>query len=272
LPGEVPPAAAPRLAELPSLRWAARCDSTQFRTSGGQVPFHAHRETELVLCTAGRVVITAGTLAIEGRPGDLYVLPPLVPHAVASGGAWENICVLFDGGPAALDPHPRTIRAGEDAYLAGWLEALWRLHDAHPRRPGIEADALLLAVLCHAAEVERSGRSMAELHPRLAAAVRYLDERPQDDVGAAELARAAGTSYSHLSALFRGRFGCAPLQYHRNRRMQRAQTLLADPYLSVGEVAFQLGFADLNYFVRTFRKTFGISPARWRKRRPGGED
>ncbi len=260
-----PPPRTANLVDLPRLRWAARCDDTQFETAA--VPHHAHNEPELVYCTKGRIWIDVGKHSLEGRPGDLYVLPARIPHAVRSDGAWENVCVLYLGGEEVLETEPRTIDVRDEPELRRWLDDLCRLYDSRPAPPGPAADALLLAVLSGAAELERRSRSMKALHPRLAAAVDYLRQRPASRVAAADLARATRTSYSHLSALFRARFGCGPLAYHRIHRMQRAQALLLDPYVSVGEVAQRVGFDDLNYFVRVFRKTCGTSPNRWRKHR-----
>jgi AraC-like DNA-binding protein len=251
--------------ELPRLRWASICDDTQFADAGGQVPSHAHDEPELVLCTGGVIAIEVGGISLEGRVGQLYVLPARVPHAVRSAGPWENICVLYADGDSLLDTAARTIDVAAEPQLALWLRDLAFLHDSHPKAPGPVADSLLLATLLRIAEVEQYRRSMSGLHPRLAAALDYLHRRPDANLTAGELARATATSYSHLSSLFRAGFGCGPLEYHRRQRMERAQTLLLDPYVSVGEVALRLGFDDLNYFVRVFRKTFGVSPNRWRR-------
>jgi AraC-like DNA-binding protein len=256
----------PNMFDLPRLRWAARCDSAQFDPPG-QVPFHAHHEAELVLCTRGRIWITVDDLRLEGRPGDLYVLPPHRPHAVTSDGDWENVCALFAGGEEILETGPRTIAVHGETRLSGWFDDLCDLHDRHPKMPGPVADSLLNALLHRVAERERDIRVMEGLHPRLAAAIEFLGQRPTAPVAAAELAAATGTSYSHLGALFRGRFGVGPLDYHRRQRMMRAQTLLHDPYMSVSEVADRMGYEDVNYFVRVFRKTVGVSPNRWRKTR-----
>jgi two-component system response regulator YesN len=52
--------------------------------------------------------------------------------------------------------------------------------------------------------------------------------------------------------------------------MERAKALLADPYVSVAEVANRIGYEDPNYFVRVFRKTVGVSPNRWRGKSRAG--
>lgn len=251
------------LVDLPRLRWAARCHDRQF--DGGVVAAHAHDEPELVFCTRGRTVVTVAGREIEAAPGDLYVLPPGRPHALAGDGAWENICVLYSGAEATIDTTARRIPIGARHRVHRWLADLCALYDGRPDTPGPAADALLLAILADVAEIERRSDRLRSFHPRLAAAVDYLHARVAEPVSAAALARATRTSYSHLGALFRSRFGCGPLDYHRARRMDQARKLLRDPHLGVGEVARRLGFDDVSYFVRVFRKDCGVSPNRWRK-------
>jgi AraC-like DNA-binding protein/mannose-6-phosphate isomerase-like protein (cupin superfamily) len=252
-----------RVVDLPRLRWAARCHDRQF--DGGNVALHAHDEPELVFSTRGRTSIVVDGLRLEARPGDLYVLPPGRPHALFGAGAWENVCVLYAGGDAIVDAAPRTIAIGTRHRLRRWLLDLAALYDRRPETPGAAADALLLAILADIAEIERRSDSIRSFHPRLAAAVDYLHAHAAGPVSAAGLALATGTSYSHLGALFRARFGCGPLDYHRRRRLDRARNLLLDPHLSVAAVAARLGFDDVSYFVRTFRKAYGVPPHRWRR-------
>lgn len=52
-------------------------------------------------------------------------------------------------------------------------------------------------------------------------------------------------------------------------REQLAQQYLADPKVSIAEVAFMLGFSDQTSFTRAFRRWTGDSPGRWRRRRGG---
>lgn len=49
-------------------------------------------------------------------------------------------------------------------------------------------------------------------------------------------------------------------QLLQNLRLEHARHLLAETNLSVGEVAFQCGFSDPNYFSRLFSKTQGMTP------------
>jgi AraC-like DNA-binding protein len=46
-----------------------------------------------------------------------------------------------------------------------------------------------------------------------------------------------------------------------------AERYLSEPNLSIDEVAFMLGYSEVNAFRRAFRRWYGESPASWRRRR-----
>jgi len=48
--------------------------------------------------------------------------------------------------------------------------------------------------------------------------------------------------------------------------MERAKVLLESSFLSVKEIAFQVGLNDESHFVRDFKSTYGYSPALYRSR------
>ena len=58
----------------------------------------------------------------------------------------------------------------------------------------------------------------------------------------------------------------SPGKYHSHLRLERAKFLLGDFGLSVGECADALGFQDVSYFCRRFRKEFGMSPSEYQKK------
>ncbi len=56
-----------------------------------------------------------------------------------------------------------------------------------------------------------------------------------------------------------------PLSDYINReRLRLAKHLLADTEYNVTEISWQSGFADVNYFVRLFKKNEGITPGSYR--------
>jgi hypothetical protein len=57
-----------------------------------------------------------------------------------------------------------------------------------------------------------------------------------------------------------------PIRYLRLLRMERAKGLLESSFLSVKEIAYQVGLNDESHFVRDFKSTYGYSPALYRSR------
>jgi AraC-like DNA-binding protein len=55
------------------------------------------------------------------------------------------------------------------------------------------------------------------------------------------------------------------------QRLLSARRLLSSPnghQGKIGTVAYNVGFNDLSYFNRTFRRRFGVTPSEWRDGQP----
>ena len=63
--------------------------------------------------------------------------------------------------------------------------------------------------------------------------------------------------------------GVTPHRYLVRCRLRHAAQLRADPARTRHGHAFDVGFADLSNFVRTFRRAAGVSPRAFRKAATG---
>ena len=68
-----------------------------------------------------------------------------------------------------------------------------------------------------------------------------------------------------LTEHFKKEFGITIMQYVTQQRMEQARELLLHSHASIGEIASSCGFSDVEYFSRTFKSIYGMSPNRWRK-------
>jgi AraC family transcriptional regulator len=80
------------------------------------------------------------------------------------------------------------------------------------------------------------------------------------------LSKSVNLSPSRLRQLFKKETGCSPIQYVKALRMQHAEQLLRKTFLSIKEVAFLCGGKDVSYFVREFKKQYGLTPTEFRAR------
>jgi len=74
------------------------------------------------------------------------------------------------------------------------------------------------------------------------------------------LSAATGLSRRQTDRLFQSHLGCSPGDWLDQRTVERAATLLADPYLPVKMVARRCGFRDDSHFVRWYRRHTGRTP------------
>lgn len=98
--------------------------------------------------------------------------------------------------------------------------------------------------------------------------VEKIIEMMRDDVrgelSLTEFAQSVNLSVWRLCHIFKSDVGMPPIKYLRLLRMERAKGLLESSFLSVKEIAFQVGLNDESHFVRDFKATYGHSPAIYR--------
>ena len=70
------------------------------------------------------------------------------------------------------------------------------------------------------------------------------------------------------STLFRKLFaltGQTPTEFIRTIRLKKAASLLKQNFGNVSEVSFEVGFNSPSYFIKSFKKLYGISPSEFNK-------
>jgi AraC-like DNA-binding protein len=104
---------------------------------------------------------------------------------------------------------------------------------------------------------------------REAALVREAGARLEDDCtsSAEDVALALGTSAAELDRAFREHAGVSLLRFRLEKRGERARQLLLETSLPLARIALETGFFDQAHMTHAFRRLFGTSPGRYRRRR-----
>ena len=100
---------------------------------------------------------------------------------------------------------------------------------------------------------------------RVRKAIALAEESLHKGWSPAKLAALVNLSPSRFHQLFKEETGEPPARYLRRLRMRRARELLETTHLSVKQVMAGVGLADESHFVRDFKKTYGLTPARHRE-------
>jgi AraC-like DNA-binding protein len=100
---------------------------------------------------------------------------------------------------------------------------------------------------------------------RAVEAALWLDAHAHESVDLERTAKAAGLSAFHFLRVFGQVLGVTPHQYLVRSRLRRAARLLVDDTRPITDIAFDVGFADLSNFVRTFHRAAGVAPREFRQ-------
>jgi AraC-like DNA-binding protein len=130
--------------------------------------------------------------------------------------------------------------------------------------PMVQRNAQLLAVLLpgleQAVEQDERARTLAD-DVRMALTESMCGDRP----AVAKIAKGLGMSARTMQRRL-GELGTTYQDVLDDVRQRSARQLLANTDLGLGEVAFLLGFEEVNSFTRSFHAWEGTTPAKWRLR------
>jgi AraC family transcriptional regulator of arabinose operon len=149
-----------------------------------------------------------------------------------------------------------------------FIERLKAVHvEWQERLPYAEtmAGALLLEVLVlWSRELER-GPLSSEVVRHVERMKQYIRDHYRLKVTKEELGEHIGKSPNHAATIFRRVTGQTISEYLHGVRIRNAFYLLEDSILSVSEIAEFVGYSDVTYFQRLFKRKTGHPPSHYRK-------
>ena len=207
--------------------------------------------------------LVTGALLV-GYPGDEF----MCTHDHVCGD--ECLSFSFDGAviddigggqawqAGAIPPLPEFIALGELAQAIA----------AQKQTLGLDEVGHMIAgrfVAIVTGREERPARPSLRDRRRAVESAVWIDDNAHEDINLAETARAAGISPFHFLRLFAATIGVTPHQYLIRSRLRRAAQRLSAEDTSVTDIAYDVGFADLSNFTRTFTRAVGVSPLKFRR-------
>lgn len=138
------------------------------------------------------------------------------------------------------------------AQVTAWRDATGRRNNACPPPP-------LPRSSC---PVRRGARLVT------APALALLESQYHEKVTLEAAAALCRISRSEFSRTFRREHGTTFCDFLLRLRITKAQELLAWPAMPISDVAHAVGFNDLSYFTRVFRRYTGSTASAWREQPP----
>lgn len=152
-----------------------------------------------------------------------------------------------------------------DAEIAETINKIIRICSSGDKAKNIYADLSLKELLIRLVQSQFLKRVQIDRKERRNFShqhflVDYIHDHLTEKLGIDALSRKAYMSRNEFFKWFRNQFGITPLDYINRERIKLAKQLLSSQHATVTETAYQCGFSDVNYFVRVFKKTEGITP------------
>lgn len=99
----------------------------------------------------------------------------------------------------------------------------------------------------------------------VAKAKAYINANFHKEISLDDVSKEVDISPYYFSKIFKEETGENFIEYVTSVRMEKAKELLQSSSLSMKEICAQVGYADPNYFSRTFKKNVGVTPTEYKE-------
>lgn len=263
----------------------ARCES---------IEWHWHNEIEFVHVLDGTIKCHIGEQVIVMKQGDaLFINSGIIHRYQAPENSKQSICqfsdILFS--PELIAPsssavyrnyvqpvvtlgQPFLLLRGTEAWERQTLNCYQTIQqicqsarDFLELRIHIGICELWLSLSPHikktSTEQQRNKHMLTQ--SRLRMMMQFIEDHYTERVSLNDIANAANISKSAALRCFRSGMQVSPVEYLNDYRLNRAKELLIGSYSTISEVALAVGFDNVGYFDRVFKRAFGVTPKQFAK-------
>ncbi len=264
--------------------------STYHIENGGQsfqIPVHWHDELEIIYVKSGFLTVNISGENYIGKPGDAFVVSPGNLHFMGSQtGTVDYFTFLFplkyiafrsddmlddklieplNSGHLMISPEIKDTVKEQCEQLARVYAA--EIDKSESKITNQIKKKIILLQFIHElwkkgyiVENDTTGRNTVEKEM-----VSYIQQNYTGKILLREFGEQFHLSEKYISRYFKEHFHITLSQYVTYLRLEHAKQMLQETDISVTEVAMQSGYQNISYFIRSFKKTYGVSPLKYRK-------
>ena len=255
------------------------------------VPVHWHEEMELIVVKKGRGLVTLDRESRLLEAGQAVIVLPGQLHGIRQYQQermeYENIIFRLEMllpkegdvcGPKFLEPYrdgkllyPAWID-GSALYHEEMLECIRKMDELSEQRPRGYPLAVkgwlfqFFFLLFSRVEPTLAEEGREKSLDKMKRILRRIEVDYGKPLSIKEMAEFSGFSESHFMKFFKNHMGVPFVSYLNDYRLTLAARALAEGQEDVLTVAMDVGFSNVSYFNRLFKKKFRMTPLEYRKR------
>ncbi len=196
------------------------------------------------------------------RTGDLLFVPARLGYVrrTARDSVFVAYFQLFGEDYAALE----SFSPAEPEKYAALFNRLLCIYEEGGADSRLMGSAILYEILASVCLEKASEAPVSADYLKIRPACERIRSGYCDpSISVAELATLCGMSEVCFRKIFEREFGMPPRRYITDLRIQKAIAMLSSPYYSLSEIAEKTGFCDAKYFGTVFRRSTGMTPAKF---------
>ncbi|MDD6233250.1 MAG: AraC family transcriptional regulator [Frisingicoccus sp.] len=263
---------------------------TRLASDDPVITTHWHEEAELTRITKGSCVYQIDLVEYEAHEGDLLFIPPLLLHSILFGNSEEFYSetyvfhMNFLGGNTTdiCSTHYLTPIRNHEFSMPYLITSL---HPAYPslrrcfnqitalyaeERFGYELalkSCLLQALFLLLQYSDRNSSAGSKpSSDKLKIILDYIELHYAEPISVSELAKLCYFSEYHFMRFFKKHMNMTCIQYINNVRLEKSVEQFEHGNTSILEVSLSVGFHNLSYFHRAFKKKYHMTPLSFIKR------
>lgn len=227
----------------------------------------AHRG-EVFIAAGSACLIEQGVHAHAVLPGGAEAIHIHIPRASLEQAAEDQLEWSF-----AAPLHLHIGQQVRDPLLEQLARRTATALDSDGAADRLYADTLAGALLAHLLRHYSTASTAPELQPargglaprQLRLVTAHMRAALEREVPLAELAAMVDLSVHHFCRAFKQSTGQPPHAWMTSLRVERIKALLAEPALSLTEIALMTGYSSQSAMGAAFRRATGETPSAWRR-------
>src|ERR1700742_4671089 len=262
-----------RCLSLPGLQLLESSSSPVKVSRGGRYLADGNDDVVMAIARSGTIVINSGGREQDLRAGEAIVLSGCEPasyHRVATGqsftlrvprAVFESTVVSVDDALMRPIADRGALRLMED--YAGWLLHAGKIDQQLLNLSVRHIQDLLALAIGPTADFADTARTRGLRVARLKLAKSYIASNShRHELSVATLAAHLNVTPRYVQRLFEAD-GTTFSEFVTTQRLARAHPVLCEPpanAAAIAAIAYDVGFGDLSYFNRRFRRQYGMTP------------
>lgn len=218
----------------------------------------------LILTLSGHAIFSLNGVKYEMNKNTLLHAGPsmLINISTPPDTAWEYIVIHFkthhDSSNIANEHF--TLEISDSNKISYFVQQLVQLNQLPGNLLYLKCQLYLMQLI----ETILASVKMQISNNYVNYALSIIAKNYHQSISINEIAEKLGCERRKLAKLFEKQLGMTPIQYLTEYRLKQAKKFLRSTQLSIGEIAELVGYSDIYYFSRVFKKQYSITPTEYR--------